>query len=58
MESKKDLDSQLLRSMFNSIRSEEIKNIKTQKRDDKGMVRVIKEFVNRKVGEEMKRDED
>ncbi len=58
MESKKDLDSQLLRSMFNSIRSAEIKNIKTQKRDDKGMVRVIEEFVNRKVGEEMKRDED
>lgn len=58
MESKKDLDSQLLRSMFNSIRSAEIKNIKTQKRDDKGMVRVIEEFVNRKVGEEMKGDED
>ena len=58
MESKKDLDSQLLRLMFNSIRSAEIKNIKTQKRDDKGMVRVIEEFVSRKVGEEMKRDED
>ena len=58
MESKKDLDSQLLRLMFNSIRSAEIKNIKTQKRDDKGMVRVIEEFVSRKVREEMKRDED
>lgn len=58
MVSKKDLDPQLLRSMFNSIRSAEIKNIKTQKRDDNGMVRVIEEFVNRKVGEEMKRDED
>ena len=58
MESKKDLDSQLLKSMFNAIRSAEIKNIKTQKRDDKGMVRVIEEFVNRKVGEEMKQNED
>ncbi len=58
MESKKDLDSQLLKSMFNSIRSEEIKNIKTQKRDDKAMVRVIEEFVNKKVGEEMKQNED
>lgn len=58
MESKRDLDSQLLKSMFNSIRSAEIKNIKTQKRDDKGMVRVIEEFVNKKVGEEMERNED
>lgn len=58
MVSKKDLDTQLLRAMFNSIRSAEIKNIKTQKRDDKSMVRVIEEFVNRKVGEEMKKDED
>ncbi len=58
MESKKDLDSQLLKSMFNAIRSAEIKNIKTQKRDDKGMVRDIEEFVNKKVGEEMKQNED
>ena len=58
MVSKKDLDPQLLRAMFNTIRSAEIKNIKTQKRDDKSMVRVIEEFVNRKVGEVMKKDED
>lgn len=55
MVNEKDLDTQLLRSMFNSIRSAEIKNIKTQKRDDKDMVRVIEEFVYKKVGEEMKK---
>lgn len=58
MMNEKDLDTQLLRSMFNSIRSAEIKNIKTQKRDDKDMVRVIEEFVYKKVGEEMKKYED
>lgn len=58
MANNKELDQQLLRSMFNTIRNAEIKNIKTQKRDDKGMVRGIEEFVNKKVGEEMKRDED
>lgn len=58
MVNKKELNPQLLRSMFNSIRSAEIKNIKTQKRDDKGMVRVIEEFINRKVGEEMTKVED
>ena len=29
-----DLDEQLLRKMFNVIRTAEIKNIKTQKKDD------------------------
>lgn len=58
IESRENLDSQLLRSMFNSIRSAEIKNIKTQKKDDKSMVRAIEEFVSNKVGEEMKKDED
>ena len=41
-----------------SIRNAEIKNVKTQKKDETGMVRAIVEFVNKKVGEEMKRDED
>lgn len=58
MENKKDLDSRLLRSMFNSIRSAEIKNIKTQKKDDKAMVRSIEKFINEKVKEEMTKDED
>lgn len=58
MAGKKDLDPQLLRLMFNAIRSAEIKNVKTQKKDDKGMVRAIEEFISKKVGEEMKRDEN
>lgn len=58
MESNNELDEQLLRKMFNSIRSAEIKNIKTQKKDDKGMVRVIEEYVSGKVREEMKDNED
>lgn len=55
---KKELDPKLMRIMFNSIRSAEIKNIKTQKLDDKGMVRCIEEYVTKKVREEMSEDED
>lgn len=58
MASNKELDEQLLRKMFNAIRSAEIKNIKTQKKDDKGMVRVIEEYVSGKVKEKMKTNED
>ena len=58
MASKKELDSQLLRNMFNTIRSAEIKNIKTQTKDDKGMVRIIEEYVRKKVREEMNNNED
>lgn len=58
MANKKDLDPQLLRSMFNAIRSAEIKNIKTQKLDDKGMVRIIEDYISKKVREEMNDDED
>lgn len=58
MASKKELDPHLLRTMFNSIRSAEIKNIKTQTKDDKGMVRVIEDYVSKKVREEMNKNED
>lgn len=58
MANKKDLDPRLLRSMFNAIRSAEIKNIKTQTKDDKGMVRVIEEYVCKKVREEMNTNEN
>ena len=58
MGNNKELDEQLLRKMFNSIRSAEIKNIKTQKKDDKSMVRIIEEYVSNKVREEMKNNED
>jgi hypothetical protein len=53
-----DLDEQLLRKMFNVIRTAEIKNIKTQKKDDKGMIRSIETYVIGKVEEEMKKNEN
>lgn len=58
MGNKNELDSHLLRTMFNAIRSTEIKNIKTQTRDDKGMVKVIENYVTKKVREEMNKNED
>lgn len=58
MANKKDLDPHLLRNMFNAIRSAEIKNIKTQTKDDKGMVRAIENYISKKVGEEMNTNED
>ena len=53
-----DLDEQLLRKMCNVIRTAEIKNIKTQKKDDKGMIRSIETYVIGKVEEEMKKNEN
>lgn len=53
-----ELDQKLLRKMFNAIRSAEIKNIKTQKRDDKVMVRLIEKYISDRVKEEMKKNED
>lgn len=53
----KDLDPTLMREMFNAIRSAEIKNIKTQKNDDKHMVSAITEYITKKVGKECT-DED
>ena len=58
MGNEKDLDPLLLRDMFNVVRSAEIKNIKTQIKDDKGMVKVIEDYVRRKVKEEMAGNED
>lgn len=58
MGNKNELDSHLLRTMFNAIRSTEIKNIKTQTRDDKGMVKAIENYVTKKVREEMNKNED
>ena len=53
-----DLDSKLMKTMYNAIRSAEIKNIKTQKLDDKGMVKNIEEYVYKKIREEMSDVED
>ena len=58
MENDKELNSKLLKEMFNAIRSAEIKNVKTQKKDDKGMIQSIEKYIFEKVGEEMKQNED
>lgn len=58
MENNKDLDNRLLRQMFNDIRSAEIKNIKTQKNDDKRMVGLIEAYISKKVEEELQKDEN
>ena len=58
MGNEKQLDEQLLREMFNAIRSAEIKNIKTQKRDDKGMVKIVTEYISKKVGKEIESNEN
>lgn len=58
MENNNDLDPKLLRSMFNAIRSAEIKNIKTQSKDDKAMIRSIERYINSKVNEEMSKNEN
>lgn len=52
------LDEKLLREMYNAIRSAEIKNIKTQKNDDKQMVSAIEKYVMKKVEEEAQKDEN
>lgn len=58
MENNKKLDEKLMRKMFNSIRIAEIKNIKTQKNDDKRMVTIIEDYISKKVREEMKKNEN
>ena len=54
----KKIDESLLREMYNKIRNVEIKNIKTQKNDDKQMVKAIETYINKKVKEEGLTDED
>lgn len=54
----KDINESLLREMYNAIRGAEIKNIKTQKNDDKQMVSSIEKYIYRKVEEEVQGDED
>lgn len=58
MANNQELNPELMRKMFNSIRSAEIKNIKTQKQDDKGMVGIIEKYIDGKVREEMKNNEN
>lgn len=58
MANNSELDGRLMREMFNTIRSDEIKNINTQKYDDKAMARRIEGYILKKVKEEMKTDEN
>ena len=58
MANNNELDQELLKNMFNAIRSAEIRNIKTQTNDDKRMVTILEDYINKKVREEMKKDED
>lgn len=53
-----ELNQKLLREMFNAIRNAEIRNIKTQTKDDKSMANSIEHYVSRKVKEEAKQNED
>lgn len=55
---KTKLDDLLMREMYNAIRSAEIKNIKTQKKDDKQMVAAITKYILDKVKKEAKDYED
>lgn len=57
MENKK-LDETLLREMYNAVRNAEIKNIKTQKNDDKQMVSAIESYITQKVKSEVRENED
>ncbi len=52
------INKQLMREMFMTIRSAEIKNINTQKRDDKSMVKAIYEYISKKIEKEDIEDED
>lgn len=50
MEYKVEIDKNLLRDMFNAIRTGEIKNVKIQKFDDKQMANQIMKYIEKKVG--------
>ena len=52
------INKQLMREMFMTIRSAEIKNINTQKRDDKSMVKAIYEYISKRIEKEDIEDED
>lgn len=58
MANEKEVNQLLLRKMFNAIRSAEIKNIKTQRKNDANMVKAIEEYIDKQVREEMKKNED
>lgn len=44
------IDKKLLRDMFDVIRTDEVKNVKIQKFDDKQMANRIMKYIEKKVG--------
>ncbi|WP_182436310.1 hypothetical protein [Clostridium sp. AM27-31LB] len=57
MENKK-INNDMLRVMFKSIRKAEDENIKTQKYDNKKMIKMIESYIEKKVREEMAKNEN
>lgn len=53
-----NLDKQLMREMFMTIREAEIKNINTQKNDDKKMVKNITNYICKQVEKETTKNEN
>ncbi len=51
-------DKQLMREMFMTIREAEIKNINTQKNDDKKMVKNITNYICKQIEKEATKNED
>jgi hypothetical protein len=47
-----EINSSMLRDMFNAIRQEEIKNIKVNKFDDKTMVKRISSYIEKNINKE------
>ena len=52
------INEELLRTMFKVIRNAEIKNVKTKKQDDKGMARIIEDYIYKKVITEVKEEDE
>ena len=57
MENKK-INNDTLKIMFKSIRKAEDENIKTQKYDNKKMIKMIESYIEKKVRKEMVENED
>lgn len=57
MENKK-INNGMLKIMFKSIRKAEDENIKTQKYDNKKMIKMIENYIEKKVRKEMAENED
>lgn len=54
----KGINNDMLRVMFKSIRKVEDENIKTQKYDNKKMIKMIENYIDKKVREEMVKGEN